>query len=71
MKKIFLIFFQSLLILLLLIGCSSNKDSQTDNSTPSQTENATQSNKENEITSIPELPFAGNPIELPEDILEY
>ena len=66
MKKLFLVFIQVLLIFSLLIGCNTNKDTNSENSVPSKPESSTERDTKNEIPSIPELPYEGNPIVLPE-----
>lgn len=70
MKKIIITFIHIFLSLCLLVGCKSNKDKlvNDDNSTPSQTENTNESTSDSdELSSLPDFPFNGGPIELPTD----
>ncbi|MBR6650786.1 MAG: hypothetical protein IKL36_05175 [Clostridia bacterium] len=67
MKKAILSFLGILLILSLLSGCNSDKDSHLDNSTPSQTESSSESNNISDLSSLFESIFGDNPIELPDD----
>jgi hypothetical protein len=68
MKKILIALLNVLLMLSVFVGCKDKNETAKPDNTPSNSEDTNEnSNENNETNSLPEMPWAGDPIELPTD----
>ena len=69
MKKIFISLLAILLAFSALVGCNKKDASDNTDSTPSKSDSAEENKEEigNENNSLPDMPWVGEPIELPTD----